>query len=468
MALSIPRIFISAAHKSSGKTTISVGLAVALAARGRDVRMFKKGPDYIDPLWHRLASGRESYNLDFNVQSREEMLRLFTRKGAGSDICLIEANKGLFDGIDPRGSDSNAALAELLGAPVVLVIDTEGMTRGIAPLLIGYQAFAGAGLKIAGVILNRVGTPRHEAKLRAAVERYTDIPVLGAVGRDASMALEERHLGLTTPGDMAALEERLAAMGAKVSAGVDLARLEEIAAAAPALPEPRQDEAAGEGVPAPEVRIAVARDAAFCFYYPDDLEAFSRAGAELVFFSPIADGALPEGIDGLFLGGGFPETHMAALAANAAMRDSIHAAVEGGLPTYAECGGLMYLAESIVWHGERAAMCGVVPGRAVMNARPQGRGVIRLRATGEGPWSPVPPGEQIAAHEFHHASLHGQDRQGRFAWEVLRGQGMNGTCDGHATDNLIAGFAHLRNTEQSPWVGAFVDFVRRRMGRPRS
>ena len=457
MALSIPRIFISATHKSSGKTTVSVGLAAALAARGRDVRMFKKGPDYIDPLWHRLASGRESWNLDFNVQSREEIARLFTCKGAGADICLIEANKGLFDGIDPQGSDSNAALAELLSAPVVLVIDTEGMTRGIAPLLIGYQAF-GEGVNIAGVILNRVGTPRHEAKLRAAVENYTDIPVLGAVGRDASMTLKERHLGLTTPGDMAALEERVAAMGAKVAAGVDLARLEEIAAAAPAVaPAPR-----AEPLPAADVRIAVARDAAFCFYYPDDLEAFARAGAELVFFSPIADAALPEGVDGLFLGGGFPETHMAALAANEAMRDSIRAAVGAGLPTYAECGGLMYLAESIVWNGEKAPMCGLVPGRAVMNTRPQGRGVIRLRATGQAPWSPAPPGGEIAAHEFHHASLHGLPEGGCFAWDVLRGQGMTGACDGHATESLIAGFAHLRDTEQSPWVAAFVDFVRKR------
>ena len=464
MALSIPRIFIAAAHKSSGKTTISIGLAAALRARGRDVRMFKKGPDYIDPLWHRLASGNDSYNLDYNTQSEEEMRALFARKGAGADICLIEANKGLYDGLALDGGDSNAAVAELLDAPVVLVIDCEGITRGIAPLLLGYQAF-GENIHIAGVILNRVGGARHEAKLRAAVERYTDIPVLGAVGKDALMTLKERHLGLTTPGDMAALDERMAAIGARAAAGVDLARLETIAAGALKL-----DMALPAAGPArkPDIRIGVARDAAFCFYYPDDLEAFAAAGAELVFFSPITDRALPENIDGLFLGGGFPETHMAALADNAGMREAIAAAIAGGMPAYAECGGLMYLAESLVWKGEKAPMCGVVPARTVMNARPQGRGIIRLAATGEAPWTAGnPDGEtagEAAAHEFHYASLHGLAGDARFAWDVRRGHGIDGRHDGVVIGNLVAGFTHLRHVEQTPWVDAFCAFVRQHKG----
>ena len=460
MALSIPRIFIAAAHKSSGKTTISIGLAAALRARGRAVRMFKKGPDYIDPLWHRLASGRDSYNLDFNTQEREEMRALFARKGREADICLIEANKGLYDGIALDGSDSNAAVAELLDAPVVLVIDCEGMTRGIAPLLLGYAAF-GENIRIAGVILNRVGGPRHEAKLRAAVERYTDIPVLGAVGKDASMSLRERHLGLTTPGDMAVLDERMAAIGARVAAGVDMARLEDAAARAPALDVALPPEAAPRKA---DLRIAIARDAAFCFYYPDDLEAFAAAGAELVFFSPISDAALPENIDGLFLGGGFPETHMAALADNRGMRAAIAAAIAGGLPAYAECGGLMYLAESLAWKGERAPMCSVVPGRAVMNTRPQGRGVIRLAARENAPWRAGAGDGEVAAHEFHYASLHGLPGDASFAWDVLRGSGIDGRHDGVIIGNLVAGFTHLRNTQKTPWVEAFCAFARARKG----
>ena len=460
MPLALPRLFIAAAHKSSGKTTVSIGLAAALGQRGRNVRMFKKGPDYIDPLWHRLASGRDSYNLDFNTMSRVEILRLFARKALEADIAIVEANKGLYDGIDLEGADSNAAVAEMLSAPVVLVIDTEGMTRGIAPLLLGYAAF-GPQLNIAGVILNRVGGPRHEAKLRAAVERYTDIPVLGAVGRDRAMILQERHLGLTTPGDMAALDERMASIGARVAAAVDLDRIEKIATAAPALEVSLPPE---RPIPDPDVRIAIARDAAFCFYYPDDLEAFAAAGAELVSFSPIRDGALPENIDGLFLGGGFPETHMAALAANEGMRKSIRKAIAAGLPACAECGGLMYLAETLVWQGEKADMCSVLPVRAVMNTRPQGRGTILLKGSGDAPWSPVPAGSEFAAHEFHYASLHGVPGDARFAWSVMRGHGIDGRHDGIVTNNLVAGFAHLRQTEATPWVDAFVDYVRARKG----
>ena len=459
----IPRILIAAAAKSSGKTTLTVGLARALRDRGLTARAFKKGPDYIDPLWHKLATGRASYNLDFNTQSSDEILRLLAAKGSDADISIIETNKGLHDGIDLKGRDSNAALARVTRSPVVLLIDTEGTTRGIAPLLLGYQAFD-PDIAIAGVILNRVGGPRHEEKLRAAVETYTDIPVLGAVPRDPAMILPERHLGLTTPGDMAVeLNAQVDRIAQAVRGGIDLDRLLRIAATAPALevalpPAPPPP-------PAPDVRIAIAQDAAFCFTYADDLEAFAAEGAELVPFSPIADARLPENIDGLFLPGGFPETHMAALAANESMRASIRAAIEAGLPTYAECGGLMYLSEAIEWNGRRAPMCGVVPGRAVMHERPRGRGVIRLEATGHAPFAPVERGTTIAAHEFHYAALDmAQGLKARddvFAWKIRRGHGIDGVHDGVIVQSCIAGFAHLRHTGQSPWVGAFVAFIRR-------
>ena len=454
----LPRIFIAAAHKSSGKTTVSVGLARALSERGRRVRMFKKGPDYIDPLWHRLASGRASYNLDFNTQDPDEIAALFAGRAAGADISIIEANKGLHDGLALDGADSNAALAKLLDAPVVLVIDTEGITRGIAPLLLGYQAFD-RGVRITGVILNRVAGPRHEAKLRAAVEHYTDIPVLGAVRRNAELVLRERHLGLTTPGDVAAREQWLSAIGRMVAEQVDLARIEEMAAGAPAFaaPAPEAPERVGAGL-----RVAVARDAAFCFTYADDLERMEAAGAELVFFSPLQDATLPEGIDALFLPGGFPETHMQELAANAAMRHSVAAAIRAGLPTYAECGGLMYLAERIRWGERRATMCGVVPGEAVMHEKPQGRGIVHLAASGAAPWSPAGgAGEVIRAHEFHYAALENCSCERlSFAWEVKRGFGIDGAHDGIVSGNLVAGFAHLRHTRQSPWVDAFLTFAR--------
>ena len=194
------RLFISATHKSSGKTTISLGVAAALAARGLSVQTFKKGPDYIDPMWLARASGRACYNLDFNTQSEAEILGAFRRAARGADIALIEGSKGLHDGLDPEGRDSCASLAGLLRAPVALVVDTEGMTRGIAPLVLGYAAFDPR-VDIRGVILNKVGLARQEAKLRQALERYTDIPVLGAIGRNEGLRVEERHLGLTTPGE---------------------------------------------------------------------------------------------------------------------------------------------------------------------------------------------------------------------------------------------------------------------------
>ena len=454
----LPRIFIAAAHKSSGKTTVSVGVARALFERGRRVQMFKKGPDYIDPLWHRLASGRPSYNLDFNTQAPDEIAALFANRAARADISIIEANKGLHDGLSLDGADSNAELAKLLDAPVVLVIDTEGITRGIAPLLLGYKAFD-KDVNIAGVILNRVAGPRHEAKLRAAVEHYTDIPVLGAVRRSAELVLRERHLGLTTPGDVAAREEWLSAIGRMVAAQVDLARIGEVAAGAPPLtaPLPEVPGQVGAGL-----RIAVARDAAFCFTYADDLERMEAAGAEIVFFSPLHDTALPENIDAVFLPGGFPETHMKELQANATMRQSVAAAIRGGLPTYAECGGLMYLAERIRWGEEAAEMCGVVPGEAVMHEKPQGRGIVHLAASGAAPWTPAGgAGEVIRAHEFHYAALEKCPCEHlAFAWEVKRGFGIDGAHDGVVLHNLVAGFAHLRHTRQSPWVDAFLTFAR--------
>ncbi len=464
----IPRIFIAAAHKSSGKTTVSVGLGRALSARGRCVRMFKKGPDYIDPLWHALASGQASYNLDFNTQEQEEILSLFASRAKGADIAVIEANKGLHDGLSLDGSDSNAALAKLLNAPVVLVIDTEGITRGIAPLLLGYRAFDKE-VRIAGVILNKVAGPRHEAKLRAAVEHYTDLEVLGAVRRNAALVLQERHLGLTTPGDETRRQAWVDAIGQRVAEQVDLGRIEAIAQAVPPLQVPALEPEAAAGVPESDtgttgagrvLRLAVARDAAFCFTYADDLERFEALGVELVFFSPMHDARLPENIDGLFLPGGFPETHMRVLEQNADMRHAVRAAIEAGLPAYAECGGLMYLARAIRWRDEVAAMCGVVPGEAVMHDRPQGRGIIHLRPTGAAPWSPHEGGEGVLrAHEFHHASLEGLPASLQHAWQVVRGQGMGGAADGVLLHNLIAGFAHLRGTRQSPWVDAFTAFM---------
>ncbi|MFN3785593.1 MAG: cobyrinate a,c-diamide synthase, partial [Thiothrix sp.] len=376
------RILISATHKSSGKTTLSIGLCAALRAQGLRVQAFKKGPDYIDPLWLSAASGRACHNLDFNTMTHAEIRRYISRYSQAADIALIEANKGLYDGMALDGSDSNAALAKLTRSPVVLVVDTRGMTRGIAPLLLGYQAFERE-LSIAGVIFNRVGGERHASKLRAAVEHYTDVKVLGAVHNNPALAIEERHLGLMPSNESTLATEQIQQIRELVAAQVDLVAFRAIAECASTLvADPSQAPLSRGGT---SVKIGICQDPAFGFYYPNDLEALQQAGAELVPINTLVDRALPA-IDGLFIGGGFPETHMQQLAANTTLREAIRHAIDNGLPTYAECGGLMYLSRSLIWNGQQAPMVGIIPGDAVMHAKPQGRGYVQLQETADMPW----------------------------------------------------------------------------------
>jgi len=454
------RFLVSAAHKSSGKTSVSIGLAAELFRRGLAVQTFKKGPDYIDPLWLAAATGRSCRNLDFNVSSPEQLRLEFGRHGARADVCLVEGNNGLYDGLDLRGSNSNAALAQLLGLPVVLVLDARGMTRGIAPLILGYQAFD-ASIRIAGVILSRVGGARHEAKLRAVIEHYTDVPVFGAVQENPDLVIAERHLGLMPANEDGAAQGRIAALAAAVARQVDLERLlaatvsrAPAAAAAPLAPPVAQ-----------RVRIGIARDRAFGFYYADDFEALERAGAELVFFDTLRDARLPR-VDGLIIGGGFPEMFMAELEANAAMRADILTAIRSGMPAYAECGGLMYLARSLSWKGTTRRMVGAIPGDVVMHERAQGRGYVRLAPTGIHPWAgPGEQGAEIAAHEFHYSSIEGLDPATRFAYRVVRGHGADGKSDGIVVDNLLASYAHLRSAGSCDWAGRFVGFVQGQLAR---
>ncbi len=447
-------LYISGAHKSSGKTTVTLGLCAALLQRGISVQPFKKGPDFIDPIWLLRAARRPCFNLDFNTSDASEIVETFASHG-DADLSLVEGNKGLHDGLSLDGSDSNAALAKLLDLPVILVIDTRGITRSVAPLLLGYQTFD-PGVRVAGVILNQVGGSRHEAKLRSAVEQYTDLKVVGAVQRSTDCAIEERHLGLMPANELASAEAIIKRIRELVAAQVDLDLLLSLAVdrpnAAPAQAPQRRSPVGG-------LRIGYALDAAFGFYYPDDLERFGELGVELVPVNMLTDRQLPE-LDGLFIGGGFPETHMGALAANQSMRKSVADAIEGGLPTYAECGGLMYLTRSIMWRGERAEMCGVLPADAVMSERPQGRGLVVLEETENRLWPGAPANRVIRAHEFHHSTLVGLPSDVRYAYKVLRGSGIHEQFDGLVYKNLVANYSHLRNQAQNPWVDRFVAFVR--------
>ena len=447
------RFLVSAAHKSSGKTTLSVGLAAALRRRGLAVQAFKKGPDYIDPLWLGLASGCACRNLDFFVASREEALAAFARHGASADVCLIEGNKGLYDGLDLDGSNSNAALAKLVGAPVVLVIDARGMTRGIAPLILGYQAFDPE-VRFAGVILNRLGGSRHESKLRAVIEHYTGVTVLGAVHEDPAVGIVERHLGLVPANETEGAVARIERIREAVERQVDLGALLE-ATRGDLPPAPAAPRAAPRGK---SIRIGIARDRAFGFYYAGDLEALEDEGAELVPFDTLRDARLPQ-VDALFIGGGFPECFARELEANASLRAEIRDRAARGMPMYAECGGLMYLSRSIEWRGERRQMVGAIGADVVMHERPTGRGYVRLEAQAGHPWG-FRAGGEIRAHEFHYSSLQGLDAGTRYAYRVRRGHGIDGERDGIVAGNILASYTHLRAVGGCDWPRRFAAYVR--------
>ena len=460
------RIFISAAHKSSGKTTVSIGLCAALKQRELVVQSFKKGPDYIDPYWLAQATGRNCYNLDFYTMERDEILSLIKSKSHDADVTLIEGNKGLYDGLDLDGSNSNAALATLTKTPVILVLNARGMTRGIAPLILGYQAFDKE-VQIKGVILNRLGGSRHESKLRNVIEHYTDADVVGAIHNDKRFDIEERHLGLVPGHEDPFAERKIGLLADAVNEQVDLNAVLAIADQTPELViDTKTPEIQVNSKRTPDIKLGLVRCSAFGFYYPDDLQALENAGAEIIEIDPCHDPKLPE-IDALFIGGGFPETHMRELEANKSMRDAIKTAIDQGLPAYAECGGLMYLARSIEWEHdgktEKRGMVGSIDTDIIMEKRPQGRGYVQLQETENSLW-PGTSDKIICAHEFHYSRFKttgkNQSKNVKFAFHVIRGTGINGESDVYIYKNLLANYTHQRNTRNNPWAERFINFVR--------
>lgn len=452
------RMLISAAHKSSGKTLVSIGLCAALRAHGHVVQPFKKGPDYIDPMWLSQAAGRPCRNLDLYLMDDDDVVATFARHAA--EVSLVEGNKGLYDGLSLDGSNSNAAVAKLLDLPVFLVIDARGMTRGIAPLILGYQAFD-KDIRIAGVILNKLGGSRHEAKLRQVIEHYTEVPVVGAIQYDEHLGIIERHLGLMPSNELIAAGAKIKQIGDAISGQVDLDRLLALSRKPPPAPA---EIAEIRPLPVGErPRIGIARDRAFGFYYADDLDALEAAGATLVPFDTLADAHLPE-VDALYIGGGFPEACAVELEANTTLRGEIRQAIEKGMPAYAECGGLMYLARGIACEGRTYEMVGAIPGDVVMHDKPVGRGYVHLKESEEHPWPrPAAPARQIKAHEFHYSSLENLPADSRFAYQVERGWGITGKSDGLMVNKLLASYTHLRTIGSCYWATRFVAFIRRQM-----
>jgi len=443
-------IYLSAAHKSSGKTVVCLGLCAAFKAKSLNVQSFKKGPDYIDPIWLSQASGNPCYNLDFYNMSDEEITHLYEQHASHSGINIIEGNKGLFDGMKVTGGDANADLAKLLKMPVILVVDATGITRGVAPLVSGYQAFD-KDVNIAGIILNKIAGDRHESKLIQAIEHYTDIPVIGAIRRSAELVIDERHLGLMPANETPESQSFIDRAAKHVEDQVDLSILltlnqTMVKPSTPVVNNTTQT-----------LTVAVAKDSAFGFYYPDDLNAFESLGVKLEYFDTLTDTQLPKA-DAIFIGGGFPEMQLDALSANQSLLVDIKAKIEAGLPAYAECGGLMYLSRKITHQGKSHKMVGVIEADTLMTPKPIGRGYVQLAPTSNHPWNDV--AEQISAHEFHYSKLENIDPKTHYAYEVLRGVGVDNKRDGILKHNLLATYSHLRNVGGNRWVEQFVKFIK--------
>lgn len=453
----MPRLVIAGLSGGSGKTIVSLGLLVASRQRGLSVHAFKKGPDYIDAAWLGWASGCPARNLDTYLMGFERTVESFTLNAEPTGLNIIEGNRGLFDGVDARGTHSTAELAKALSAPVVLVLNATKVTRTAAALVLGCQKLDPA-LSISGVILNQVCGRRHEQVLREAIEADCGLPVLGAIPRaELGALLPERHLGLVVPQGYGAFEELQTSLVEIVGGQLDLDKLWSVARLAPSLATPEilnSAPADGHGL-----RVGYISDSAFTFYYPENLEALQAAGARLVPISALSATSLPEDLDALYIGGGFPETHGEALSANGAFLASLRSAADVGLPIYAECGGLMLLARSILWRGRRYPMAGALPLDVEVCAKPQGHGYSELLV--DRPNAFFPLGTILRGHEFHYSRILPAGDLPGTACAVRRGTGCFEGRDGILVGNVWAGYTHLHGLATPEWAQGMLHAARR-------
>ena len=463
-----PRIVFAATQSGSGKTTVTLGLMLALRKMGLKVQPFKAGPDYLDPMQHSAVCARISRNLDSWLMPPGAILELFTRNATGADISVIEGVMGLYDGFRDTEYGSTGYLAKILKAPVILILNAASFSRSAAAIVLGCKEFDKK-VNLAGVILNNIGSPNHYYFTKSAIEKKTRIPVLGFLPKDAGIKLPERHLGLVPAEEKKPDTGLYAKLRALVEKNIDLLRLIKISRQAPKLPifsnldsvekascrhcEPRRGEAIHSrdcfvaplrGAPRNdkmEVTIAIARDKAFNFYYQDNLDILKRLGARLVEFSPLKDKSLPAGIDGMYIGGGYPELFAAGLFANRRMRKDVLRYAAEGLPIYAECGGLMYLVKRIVdFKGKSFPMCGVFNCSVVMANKLQALGYIEIEVRKDNILSRK--GDKIRAHTFHWSYLKNAAGKESFAYAVSKNKDKK-YSDGLMRDNVLASYAHL-------------------------
>jgi cobyrinic acid a,c-diamide synthase len=454
--MNIPRLVVAGVASGEGKTSVTLALVSALKKRGLVVQTFKVGPDYLDPSYLALASGRPCYNLDGWMTGKDYACGLFAEKAATADIAVIEGVMGLFDGSDPVGPEgSTAEIAAWLQAPVLLVVNVHGMARSIAALVKGYAELDDQ-VRIAGVVANQCGSERHAAWLAESLSAFGLPPAVASLRRGSLPQLPSRHLGLVTA-DLRNLSEHV--LGALGEALEQQGNVDEVVKIAREAPDLRIESAVLPAVNLDRpVRLGVAYDAAFHFYYPDNLEALESRGCSLIRFSPISDAVIPEGLHGMYLGGGYPEEHAEALSANRSMLESVAAFAESGKPLYAECGGLMYLSQGIESRdGRRFGMAAALPAWTRMCERLRSLGYVEVTLASESLMGP--PGTHLRGHEFHYSELLDDPTATglwRSVYRLRHRRSETVVHEGFQRGNTLASYVHAHFASRSESVDRFV------------
>lgn len=473
--------YISAVKRNSGKTTVSIAVSRTLRNKGYAVQPFKKGPDFIDPMWLTAASGSSCYNLDLYFISEKKIRSHFVNRSLNSDISIVEGNHGLHDSIDLLGKSSNAEMSKLLGLPVVLVVDVGELNRGVVPLLLGFRDFD-KDVDIKGIILNKVHSKRHEKNLQKAIKYYTDFKLVGNIPNDVDLSIKQRHLGLLSTLSADDIEGRVSVITAKISEYLDIDGIIKISGAKKVsrlndknnneiiYSEPNSNYFSinknikpGKTNSVKSVKVGLAYDSAFNFYYNENIEAIENEGCEIVKFSPLSDLNIPE-VDAVYIGGGFPEILSKKLEANKSMRKDLKRKIEEGLPVYAECGGLMYLCKSISFDDINCEMVGIIDAEVKLTKKPKGHGYTKL--------SPIWYDKNslfwfekikiIKGHEFHHSYLElSSPDEMRYAFNMLKGYGVNGLNDGIAYKNSYAAYTHIYAPSSPAWFKNWVSFIKK-------
>ncbi|MHB8789818.1 MAG: cobyrinate a,c-diamide synthase [Desulfobulbaceae bacterium] len=447
-------IVVAGLSGGSGKSVAAVGLTACLRRAGERVVVFKKGPDYIDAGWLSQAAGRPCYNLDPFLMVPEVIHASFASHTLDADIAVVEGNRGLYDGVDAGGAYSTAELAVQLGLPVLLVINCSKTTRTVAAMVLGCREFDKR-LHIGGVILNQIATSRQEGVIREAVERYTGIPVVGVLPRQKKDIFPMRHLGIIPHQESDSVQAAVERLADMVADRFDLAAIRKLAAPVSVVALQESPVRAEK-----RVRIGVLRDRAFQFYYEENLEALRIAGADLVLIDALSAAALPEGLDGLYIGGGFPETSARELADNQGFRESVRRAAEQGLPIYAECGGLIFLGRAIILDGTEYPLAGVFPVTFGMSKKPQAHGYSICTAERATPF--YPPGTTFKGHEFRYSTvLQWDGTPEELALKMERGTGFQGGRDGLVKNNVFALYTHILAPGTPEWAKGFVSAAQR-------